>query len=209
MHGQLHWKAHHVLQHSFELLLYNLAALHCTELAMPSLQLLCRKALQPVYTSAYMHCVCIHAHSISVQCSLHQDNHATVVLVNNNVQVTRVPDAPATLDQLDCMCHPVTLCYRLPLQTSPVRTAAQVGQHLMCCIIAAQLGVQALQSRAAHTTKLDDFPPVMHVHSMNALCSHQSSCSFVQQPFGRYVLCIFLSPLGALHACSAMESSET
>ncbi len=36
----------------------------------------------------------------------------------------------------------------------------------MCCISAVQLGVQALQYKAAHTTKLDDAPPVMHAHSM-------------------------------------------
>lgn len=113
------------------------------------------------------------------------------------MQVTRVPDAPATLDQLDCMCHPVMLSYRLPLQTSPVRTTAQVGQHPMCCIIAVHLGMQALQFRVVHTTKLEEAPPVMHVHSMK--CPMQLYCSFVQKPLGRFVLCMSLSPVDTLH----------
>lgn len=41
-------------------------------------------------------------------------------------QVSRVPDAPATMDQLDTLCHPVTLCYKLPLQSANSRSAAQV-----------------------------------------------------------------------------------
>jgi len=121
--------------------------------------------LQPVQT--HIHALRLQTCAQHIlQCFLHHHNHATVVLVKLTMQVTRVPDAPATLDQLDCLCHPVTLSYRLPLQTSPVRTTAQVGQHPICCIIAVHLGVQALQFRAGHTTKLDDAPPVMHVHSM-------------------------------------------
>jgi hypothetical protein len=127
-----------------------------------------------------------------------------VVLVNNTVQVTRVPDAPATVDQLDCMCHPLTLCYRLPLQTSPVKTTAQVGQHPVCCTIALQLGVQALQYRAAHTTKLDDAPPVMHVHSMKCPVQLVKQLQLCAAAFWAFVLCMSLSPLDALHACGAL-----
>ena len=127
---------------------------------------------------------------MSAQASLALSNHATVVLVNMSMQVTRVPDAPAALDQLDCMCHSVTLCYRLPLQTSLVRTTAQVGQYPMCCINAVQLGVQALQYRAAHITKLDDASPVMHVHSMNCHVQLVKQLLLCAAAFWAFVLCM-------------------
>ncbi|DBA67916.1 TPA: hypothetical protein ACH3X2_014119 [Trebouxia sp. C0005] len=97
-------------------------------------------------------------------------------------KVTRVPDAPATLDQLDCMCHPVTLCYRLPLQTSPVRTTAQVTEWQSSkaaggmAMSTRKLLFQGSAVLLAGSLNVDDFlqacreqPVVFEVHDRDAL----------------------------------------
>ena len=61
--------------------------------------------------------------------------------------MTRLPDAPATVSQLDSMCHPVSLCYKLPLQTASVRTIAQVGPPLLAGYLYADRGTQTLWGR--------------------------------------------------------------
>ncbi len=70
------------------------------------------------------------------------------------------------------------------------------------------LGVQALQYRAAHTTKLGDAPPVMHIHSMKCPVQLVKQLLLCAAAFwALFAAYVFLTS-GCTSACSAMQSCE-